>query len=543
MARKSRKHLYDIDESSAVPESERECFNAGAYVRISGDDKKKRGDSLETQRNIIENFAAVAPDITISEVYADDNITGTTFERPGFQRMLADAERGKINCIIVKDLTRFGRNAIDAGYYLEKYLPMLGIRFIAVTDAYDSAEDIGGILLPIKNIISEAYALDIGRKCRAVQHQNIADGRYVGRLAPYGYKKAPDDCHKLLIDEDTAPVVRQIFQWACEGVSANEIAKRLTVESVTTPSHYNHAKGFSSSAKLCGSAYWKASKVKGIISDKVYAGDMVQGRRRTVNNKQLNIDKRDWVCVPDTHDAIISREVFEQVQVIRQSVSDRAESIRQTSRSHMPSVFRGKVFCDKCGYVMKRKHQKKDDIYWYRCESQVKYSKDACTIVSVKEADLQSNILATLLKQSEAILGKYLCLVNDSESSDYFASELREINQNLDKHGRIARSLYESMVNGLVSKEEYVQMKADYEARIKALTEKADDIRNRQYELKSQATEYRDLAEAVSAIISNKTLTTDLIDRLVKEVRVHPDKSFNVVYRFRDEFTEVSGSE
>lgn len=241
MARKSRKQPDLAVATSDSPE--RIFYNAAAYVRLSCDDTKKRGDSLETQRNIIENFVATTPDIRLTEVYTDNNTTGTNFDRPGFQRMLADAQSGRINCIIVKDLTRFGRNSIDSGYYIERVLPTLGVRFIAVTDFYDSQNDNGGLLLPIKNIISESYALDIGRKCRAVQRQNMRDGRYVGRLAPYGYTKSPDDCHKLIIDEETATVVRQIFELAAEGVGGNEIARRLSAAGIPSPSHRNHAKG------------------------------------------------------------------------------------------------------------------------------------------------------------------------------------------------------------------------------------------------------------------------------------------------------------
>ena len=183
MARKSRKNIEAVVTVEAAPT----IYNAGAYTRLSSDDKKKRGDSLETQKDIIENFVAAMPDIRVVETYTDNNATGTNFDRPDFQRMLADAESGRINCIIVKDLSRFGRNAIDAGYYLEKYLPSIGVRFIAVTDSFDSNEGDGGILLPLKNLISESYALDISRKCKSVQRQNIRDGRFVGRMAPYGY--------------------------------------------------------------------------------------------------------------------------------------------------------------------------------------------------------------------------------------------------------------------------------------------------------------------------------------------------------------------
>lgn len=165
MARKSRKHLIDTVD---VPTFERMQYKAAGYIRLSGDDTKKRGDSLETQRNIIERHIAALHGIRLVDIYTDNKISGTGFERPEFQRMLDDIESGKINCIIVKDVSRFGRNAIDAGYYMEFYLPQRNVRFISITDSYDSLDGDGGILLPLKNIIAESYALDIGRKCRAV---------------------------------------------------------------------------------------------------------------------------------------------------------------------------------------------------------------------------------------------------------------------------------------------------------------------------------------------------------------------------------------
>ena len=199
MARKSRKQP---DVAVAPPVSIKIMYNAAVYVRLSADVKRKRSDSLETQKNIIENFIAASPDIQVAGFYSDNYSTGTNFDRPAFQKMLADVESGKINCIIVKDLTRFGRNAIDAGYYLEKYLPSLNVRFIAITDNYDSINGDGGIILPLKNVIAESYALDISRKCRAVQRQNIKDGRFVGRMAPYGLALDPKDCHKLIVDDE-----------------------------------------------------------------------------------------------------------------------------------------------------------------------------------------------------------------------------------------------------------------------------------------------------------------------------------------------------
>jgi DNA invertase Pin-like site-specific DNA recombinase len=216
MARKSRKAI----ETSIMAQPEQLIYNAGAYIRLSSDARRKPGDSLENQQDIIENHIATSPDIRLVEIYCDNQTTGTNFDRSDFNRMLEDAQSGRINCIIVKDLSRFGRNSIDSGYYIEKQLPAMGVRFIAVTDAFDSKDGDGGVMIPLKNMIAESYALDISRKCRAVQQQNIQDGRFVGRLAPYGYSKAPDDCHRLVIDEEAAAVVRQMFDWAASGMGA-----------------------------------------------------------------------------------------------------------------------------------------------------------------------------------------------------------------------------------------------------------------------------------------------------------------------------------
>lgn len=515
------------------------CYNAGAYRRLSTDDKKKRGDSLETQQNIIENYIAASPDIRLAEIYTDNNATGTNFERPGFQKMLADIESGKINCIIVKDLTRFGRNAIDAGYYLEKYLPTLGVRFIAITDSYDSLDGDAGILLPLKNIISESYALDISRKCRSVQRQNISEGRFVGRLAPYGYTKAPDDCHRLIPDKETSPIVRQMFDWACHGETAGDIVRRLNEASIPTPGQRNQAKGYNVSEKLAGNPYWKLRTVKDMLADRVYVGDMAQGKTRTVNNKQIDVDPREWVCVPNTHEALVSRDVFERVQSMREAVHEQASAIKTTP--YTPHILKGKVFCARCGHPMHRNKQSNHDYYWYRCESQWKYGKNTCVQVSVKESDLITEILTLLHKHAEAVLGRFITFEKRIAGSNEKAleSELREINAKLDKSGRMRQSLYENMVSGLITQDDFVQMKADYEAKITALSRCADEIRDHMRDIREQVSEYRDLADAVSAAISDDTLTAEIIDRLVEKVLVHPDKSFEVIFRFKDEFGEV----
>ena len=237
MARKSRKNTA---QTPAV-KTGMKVWKAALYIRLSVEFNGQRGDSLETQKKIMESFAALHPDIQVSGIYTDNGITGRTFERAAFQQMLADVEAGKINCIIVKDLSRLGRSTIDTGYYIEKYFPVRQVRFIAVNDQYDSEADQNSgehIILPFKNMVNEAYAADISRKVRSQTRQSMKSGDYVGARPPYGYRKDPENCHKLIVNEETAPAVRDIFQWAADGVSLNRIATRLNEQGIITPGFY-----------------------------------------------------------------------------------------------------------------------------------------------------------------------------------------------------------------------------------------------------------------------------------------------------------------
>ena len=297
MARKSRKNIVE----AAAPSVGMKVWKAALYVRLSVEFNGKRGDSLETQRQIMEAYIALCPDIEIVGVYTDNGITGQHFERKEFQRMLADAEAGKIDCIVVKDLSRLGRNAIDSGYYIEKFFPLHHIRFIAVNDQYDSedAENSGNhIIVPLKNIINEAYAADISRKVRSQAHQAMQDGEFIGARPPFGYKKDPDNCHKLLVNEDTAPVVRQIFAWAADGVALNVIVKKLNEAGIVTPGYYLASVGIITNKKLMGSGKWQTWTVAKILADEVYTGDMVQGKSVSVRRKQIPTKPEDWIDLP-----------------------------------------------------------------------------------------------------------------------------------------------------------------------------------------------------------------------------------------------------
>lgn len=456
------------------------------------------------------------------------------------QRMLEDAESGRINCIIVKDLSRFGRNAIDSGYYIEKHLPALGVRFIAITDSFDSLEGDGGVLLPLKNVIAESYALDISRKCRSVQRQNIQDGRFVGRMAPYGFAKSPEDCHRLVVDEGAAVIVRQMFDWAAAGIGAGEITRMLNEQGMLPPSRYKWEKGLITSEKLLGKPFWQKRVVTNILRDRVYVGDMVQGKTRTAANRQSAVKREDWICVPNTHAPVVPREVFDRVQVLLQHVSERDKQVRRPAIPYSPHVFKGKVFCAHCIHPMHRHRQNKDGIYWYRCQTQWKVHKDACHQVSVKEDELKSAVFDLLHKHAEAILGGYIQMERMAPVRAVATdSELEDINRRLASSGHFLKSLYENMLAGLINADEFAIMKADYEAKIEALSKRADQLRAQRRERRSEQDSYRDFADAASDALTNHELSADTVDRLVEKILVRRDKSFEITLRFQNEFEEV----
>ena len=375
MARKSRKNI-EVLPPSQTPGVK--VWRAGLYIRLSVEFNGNRGDSLETQKQIMEAHLALCPDIEVVEVYTDNGISGQTFERPAFQRLLADVEAGKINCVAVKDLSRLGRSAIDSGYYLEKYFPLHGVRVLAINDQYDSeAVDNGSsqIALPLRNLMNEAYALDISRKVRAQQHQAMRAGEFIGSRPPYGYRKDPANCHRLLVNTDTAPVVRQIFRWAADGLALNRIVKRLNETGVLTPSHYLASIGLISNQKLIGSGKWQTRTVNKILTDAVYTGDMVQGKSRSVKRKQTPTVPEDWIVVKGTHEPLISRELFEQVQAIR--VQAAAKYTQNEKIPYSPNIFRGRIFCGHCGKSLHR--QKSHNRYFFRCISNDRLGKGACS--------------------------------------------------------------------------------------------------------------------------------------------------------------------
>ena len=541
MARKSRKGV-------SAPEQPKKDYmkiwRTALYIRLSVEFNGKRGDSLETQRQIMEAYAALCPDLEIVEVYTDNGITGRTFEREAFQRMLADVDAGKINCIMVKDLSRLGRNTIDTGYYIEKYFPLHRVRFIAVNDQFDSedSENSGNhLIVPLKNMINEAYAADISKKVRAQQNQAMRDGEFVGARPPYGYRKDPDNCHRLLVNEDTAPIVRQIFQWTVDGVALNVIVKRLNEQGVMTPGYYLASIGLITSKKLMGSGKWQTWTVGKILADEVYTGDMVQGKHTNVGHKQVVTKPVDWIVVRNTHEPLVSREVFAKAQAVREQMA--SKYTRTMKVPYSENILRGRVFCAHCGKNLHR--QRSHGRYFYRCISNDRMGEGSCTggIIHLPEPDLFDAILTIIRQKAEVVMGEALRLKRcDNKIATQKAQvdqEIAELGRQTQKNKTIRAGLYENFVKGILTRAEYLEMQEDYSQKISGAVERVQQLQTRQSELERQMERCTSMADKLAAVDKDTALSALLVEQLIERVTVNGPDDVSVKFSFEGRFERV----
>lgn len=538
MARKSRKQRLAPMPAPSL------YVHVALYIRLSVEDNKKRGCSVENQKLVLNDFLADKPDFVVYDTYIDNGATGTNFHRPGFQQMLSDIEAGHIDCVIVKDLSRLGRNSIDTGYYIEQYFHTHNVRFIAVTDQFDTADPgslHSGIMLPLKNMINEAYALDIGRKIKAQARQAMKDGDYIGARAPYGYRKDPDNCHKLLIDEDTAPVVRQIFEWAHGHVALNRIVRNLNEMGITAPSHYKKSTGEITSPGLIGSGKWQTRTVMKILESEVYTGDLVQGKTKIVDHQQVKAGEDNLIIARRTHEPIISYELFTAVQEYRKQICEESRAVPK--RPYTPNIFKGKVFCADCGRSLHRQRaerKKGPDVYWFHCLTNSRVAKDSCKGVMMQETELIATVTAILEKELSVALGMSLPLfqleAKQKKDKDRLKTQMSARRQETEKKRRLIRGLYENFVQGILTNEEYFELKADYEESIRTLSGEIEALEKDMDALDSRLVRYRAMEKDAKSLAQDHALTAELIDRLIERIEIDNERNIHVTFRFKSEF-------
>ena len=528
MARKSRKN--PITEPIWAVE-----FNTALYIRLSVEDGHGRSNSIENQQLILNDYVSDKPEFRILDTFIDNGLTGTNFDRPSFKRMLSDIESGKINCVIVKDLSRLGRNSIDTCYYIERYFVHHKVRFIAVNDNFDSADENNsqnGIILPLKNMVNEAYALDIGKKIKAQAHQAMLDGDYIGARAPFGYKKSPENCHKLIIDEETAPIVRRIFEWFVEGCGLNTITVRLNEMGIDTSSVYK-SKTSERDKHYTLNRNWTTFTVSHILDNPVYTGDMVQGKSQIVEHKQQhNVSPEDYIVVKNTHEPIVSRELFERVRKIRAAVREKCKS--KPIDHYTENIFKGKVFCTHCGKPLHRQRAKRKtmpDIYRLHCLSPSRVSKSACVGVNIDEPIVIDFVSAEIKKRLSELDKSFLETFKIDNDGANFKKEKSKMMRELTRVQGLIKGLYESLVSGLISNEDYEEFKSDYLKQADKLKHEIECLENEISGLENERKNQFEIKELSSSFKKSKQLTADLLNRLVERIEISHDREIKVYFR------------
>lgn len=449
-------------------------YNADLYLRLSKEDgDKDESDSILNQKELIKEYLKSRPDICIHEIRVDDGYSGVNFERPAFQKVLNDIKEGKVNCVIVKDLSRFGRNYIEVGKYIEKIFPYLGVRFIAINDNYDSMavnNQNDKIAISFKNLINDAYCRDISIKIRSNLEVKRKRGEYVGAFAPYGYKKSDRDKNQLVIDEDAAETVRDIFKMYLQGMSIYKIAKYLNEVGILTPLEYKKSLGskFYTGFKRNEDSKWTHITVVRILKNCVYTGDLVQGKETTPNykvKKKITKEKNLWNCVENAHEPIVTIENYNNVQRLLKN------DTRTSTKEEKLYCLSGIVKCGDCGSNMSRKtvpSGKKKFVY-YVCSNH-KYNKQ-CSSHSIRAEQLEQCILNVLNHHIEQVI--YMDQVLQVlEKIPYQKNKAVKKNkqiiskqEEIKKYNNLRIHLYEDFQDDLITKEEYKEMKEIYRRR------------------------------------------------------------------------------
>jgi len=495
------------------------------YIRLSLEDEKYDSLRVENQQKILREKAMSLPEFTACEIeeFIDNGHTGTNFERPAVQRLLDMVRSGEICCILVKDFSRFGRNSIETGYFIQKVFPLYHVRFISVSDSFDSSEhkgDTGGIDIAFKYLINECYSRDMSIKSKTAKMARMKRGEYQSKVCPYGYQKGADG--RLVPDGETADNVRRIFEWAADGFNATQIAHKLYELKIPTPGEVKAMRGSKTHDVSRVNGVWVMSTVLRILEDERYTGMYVINKRHTVEigsaHTRLN-DESEWIKIPDHHEPIISRELFELAK-------SKIRKFKLPNRQPRDYLLRGKVFCGCCDHTLNVANGRH-----FKCRYSEKISEMACHGLSIPIKDLEAVVFDTIRAQASCVLGN-----RDLGAAELSASHQVEHTKKLCDLQKRKRELYEQFVLGEIDGDEYKARKsemdvliADVKNVIAAAAEQVKSARE-EYEESLRQKKIADELKAADA------LTKSLADLLIKRVYVFPNNRIEIEYLLRSFF-------
>lgn len=525
---------------------ESKVWDATLYLRLSHEDgDKEESNSIAGQRALIRDYMAVHPELREYAVRVDDGFSGSTFQRPAFQEMMADIKAGRTNCVIVKDLSRFGRNYLDAGEYIEKIFPFLGVRFIAINDGYDSAQERTNsdqLMIPFKNLINEAYCRDISIKIRSQLEVKRKRGEYLGAFAAYGYLKSESNKNQLIVDEYAAGVVRDIFKWKLEGSSPGAIAERLNSTGILSPMEYKKSLGMKYATSFKGNvqAQWSAASVIRILKNPVYLGVLAQGKETTPSYKvhrRVRKEESQWIVVQGCHEAIIQQADFDKVQKVL------AQDTRVCKGESVVQPLSGMVFCGDCGANMVRKTVPSGGKkYVYYVCARNKGDKKLCSAHSIRDTALEEIVLLSVQQQIRAGLDlqELLTLVDTASLRTVEAQKVQrqadKKKEELERYQRLLMSLYESLTDGILTREEYQRLKQRYTAQTEQAEQQLLSLQDSLEDIQANGGASQEWMETLRKHQNITALDRETAVSLIERVLVYADRRVEVVFRWHDEY-------
>lgn len=548
MARTSRK-------TSVQPEiREEKTWNTALYIRLSVEDNGKDSDSIENQQRILESYMADRPFLKKVAVFTDNGYTGTDFLRPAFQEMMEAVQEGSVNCILVKDLSRLGRNYIETSQFIEKLCPFYGLRFIAVNDHYDT-ETItseGQLSASLQNIVNDYYAKDISRKVTTALQGKMERGDYIGNYAPYGYQKDPNNKNRLLVEAETASIVRMIFRWRAGGLSYMGINKRLNDMAIPSPSQHKLHQGVETNNNKKGrTILWNKHMITDLLKNMVYIGTMAQkkGSQCLYAGIPYHLTEEDeWIVVQHTHEAIIEESLFERVRRINQEATSKQKA-NVGKYDHLPkekNLYGKKLTCAHCGAIMKLHRSfstKRDKVYFmFKCPTYAEHGTRACSDVKMRKADLDEAVLAFLRSQMELFVDmdntvRQLQAVKKKQKKETVSrQEVRNIKQKIAQKQETLNRTYIDLKEGLLSQEDYVHHRKILSEDIQALEHQLSQMEDNRKQERPLETNWKDLVER---FCGGTELTAEMIEAFVQGIKLREGGSLEITLSYADELTAL----
>ena len=525
------------------PIDDGEIFRAIAYYRLSKDDgKNHESDSIANQRMLIHAYLEKHPNIILVDEADDDGYTGTNYDRPGFRKVMGCINAGKVNCVIVKDLSRMGREYIETGKYLEMIFPSLGVRFIAINDDLDSEKRSSGddLIVPIKNIMNESYCRDLSKKLRYQFRIQRSNGEYLGAFVSYGYCKSPDDKHKIVIDEYAAEVVKGIFSLFFQGYSQNMISDYLNGENILTPAEYKQSLGlkYRTNFQIATKAKWSVVQINRILTNPIYIGTLVQGKRGTPNYKvkMMRVRKEDeWTIVENNHPAIVDPLMFALVQKML------LRDTRRVPGNDVLLPLAGVLFCADCNRSLLRRGvtRGKKKFYYYVCST---YKRGGgCSSHSFEQGKLEQTVLHAVVNQINMIV-EMDQLLRDIGANDIQSIRVKRLDmmiaqkhKDIDGYQDFRMNLYEAFCDQLIERDEYDKMRSKYGQMIADAQNAVKKLEQERHEIVSTQNVHSGWIQQFVQYQGITELTREVVVTLIDRIYVYEDKRIRIDFNYRDE--------